>query len=94
MSRRFREVANSRMVVFGEDWKSATLEGLKGCERIVAITSPRQAAVGEEIVSALGERGAAVIALAKVHVPEEIVAEAMEEVRRVGADGIVTYGGG
>lgn len=65
-----------------------------GVARALVITTPGRAAAFAEALSALGERAAGVLALARLHVPAEVVREAVDEVRRLAPDGLVALGGG
>jgi maleylacetate reductase len=65
-----------------------------GLGRVLVLCSPEQAATGEAVADALGDRAAGVLAEARVHVPVEVAARARDRAAELGADGCVAVGGG
>ncbi len=62
--------------------------------RALVLTTPPQEKLGREILALLGRRGAGLFAGATMHTPVEVTERAMEQVRALGADGVVVVGGG
>jgi homogentisate 1,2-dioxygenase len=85
-------------VVFGAGTSNrlvAELDALSAPpRRLVVITSPGRRAEAASLASELGTRCAGVVAIAREHIPVEIVAEARAEAAKVEADAIVALGGG
>ena len=65
-----------------------------GYSRALVLTTPNQAATGQEIVSLLADKAAGLFDQALMHVPGETLDQAMAEVTRLGADCSVSIGGG
>ncbi|GGF10497.1 maleylacetate reductase [Aliidongia dinghuensis] len=65
-----------------------------GVARALILTTPPQEARGQEIARMLGNRGAGVFAGAVMHTPVAVTEQAVETLRRLGADGVVAFGGG
>jgi maleylacetate reductase len=66
-----------------------------GARRAVIVCSPRGREVAETVGAPLvGERTAAVLAIAQEQVPAELAARAIERCRHLGADALVAIGGG
>lgn len=65
-----------------------------GASRALVLSTPQQQTLAMDIAARLGSRAAGVFDGAVMHVPIEIVNEAREEARRVGADSYVAVGGG
>ena len=65
-----------------------------GVKRLLVLSTPEQAGQAEEIARHLGARVAGVYAKATMHTPVEITADAMRTVETLGADAVVSIGGG
>jgi maleylacetate reductase len=65
-----------------------------GGERALVLSTPRQQVLAQDIANRLGARCAGIFAGAVMHVPVEIAHAAREEADRLGADCVVTVGGG
>ena len=65
-----------------------------GLRRVMVITDAQAKAIAERIGDQLGPRLASVFSGVRQHVPEELAAAARPAAVDVGADGIVTVGGG
>ncbi len=92
----FDETRNGSQVSFGRNWADALLEHTRrlGLRRVAVLCSRGREPLAERACSLLGDRGIGVLPLARSHVPREIVDQACEELDGMGADGIVTIGGG
>jgi maleylacetate reductase len=62
--------------------------------RALVLTTPPQEKQGREILALLGARGAGLFPGATMHTPVEVSERASEQVRALGADGVVAVGGG
>src|SRR5476649_2181762 len=67
---------------------------LLGARRVLVLCTPGQGGKAEEIAQLLGGRCAGIHAKAVMHVPVEVVRSAVEDARRLDADGLVVFGGG
>lgn len=65
-----------------------------GLERVIVITDANAKAVADAIARDLGSRHATMLAEVRQHVPTELADAARRTAADVGADGIVTVGGG
>lgn len=65
-----------------------------GLSRVLVLCTPRQEALGHEVAAALGHRSVGVLAVARMHVPIELVTQARSVAASLGADGCVAVGGG
>ena len=65
-----------------------------GLERVVVLCSPGRKELGQLLADPLGCSCVGVIAKAEMHVPRDLVEETIDEVKRLGADGCVSIGGG
>ena len=65
-----------------------------GLSKLLVLSTPGQARLGEEAARRLGRRAVGLYPHAKMHVPVEIAEAARAEARRLGADGAVAIGGG
>jgi homogentisate 1,2-dioxygenase len=62
--------------------------------RVTVVCTPGRKTAGEELAARLGTRAAGVVAIARQHVPAEIVDEARRAVAKAGADAVLALGGG
>ena len=60
----------------------------------MVLTTPNQAALGQQVVAQLGPVAAGLFAGAAMHTPVDVTASALEAVRAAGVDGLVAIGGG
>lgn len=83
-------------VVFGAGALSQLPQEVEqlGLSRVLVLCAPGHAKVGQQLLNTLGPRGAGLCAEAEMHVPVEIAQRAVAQARALGADGLVTYGGG
>jgi len=96
MSLQFAYNALAYRVVFGAgclDELPREIERL-GAKRAIVLSTPEQAAQGEDVARRLGDRCAGVFPRAAMHVPIETARAAREEAKRLGADCAVAIGGG
>ncbi|CAG4913080.1 maleylacetate reductase [Paraburkholderia saeva] len=92
----FVHEAHATRIVFGAGSRQFLPRELdrSGMRRVLVLTTPEQAPLGEEIAGILGERSAGVLASAVMHVPASVARSATDAARRLGADGCVAAGGG
>jgi alcohol dehydrogenase class IV len=83
-------------VVFGAGAfeRLADEAGRLGLSRLLVLSTPGQATLGEDCMRRLGSRALALHAEAKMHVPVETAQAARAKARALGADGAVAIGGG
>lgn len=88
--------ANPARVIFGKGSRARVAEELDrlGISRAIVLSTPAQAALAGELAREIGERAAILYPGAAMHTPVEVTAAAMDAVRSVNADGIVSAGGG
>ena len=94
--RSFTHTALPMRVVFGPGSLARLPEEVAalGLTRVLVLCSPEQAATGQLVAAALGDRAAGVLAEARMHVPVEVAHRAQALAAELGADGCVAVGGG
>lgn len=65
-----------------------------GLGRLLVVSAPDRHGWAARVADLLGDRTAGVHPHARMHVPVAVAAAAVEQARRVGADGVVAVGGG
>lgn len=65
-----------------------------GIRRALVLTTPEQAALGEQVAALLGDRSVGVYSKAVMHVPADVARAALATVAQLGADGCIAVGGG
>jgi alcohol dehydrogenase class IV len=88
--------ANPARVIFGQGTRArvaAELDRL-GITRAIVLSTPAQAALAAEFARDIGERAAIVYPGAAMHTPVEVTNAAMDAVRSVNCNGILSAGGG
>jgi maleylacetate reductase len=96
MTRSFSYTALPMRVVFGAGSLAglpAEIESL-GFGRVLVLCGPRQEAIGKQVFASLGDRAVGVLPEARMHVPAEVAARAVEVASSLGADSCVAVGGG
>lgn len=92
----FIYTANPGRVLFG----TGTLDKLgdeimaAGMTRVLLLSTPHQAAQVRELSDRLGDLSAGIFAEARMHTPAEVTEQALKSLKSLGADGIVSVGGG
>lgn len=88
--------ALSQRVVFGSGTIAQVGDEVARMElsRALVLTTPQQEETGREMVGALGSRAAGLFAGAAMHTPVEVTEKALEKVETLGADCVVSIGGG
>ncbi|HTA40820.1 MAG TPA: maleylacetate reductase [Bryobacteraceae bacterium] len=88
--------ANPARVVFGAGSRARIPEELDrlGITRAIILSTPAQAALAGELAREIGQRAAILYPGAAMHTPVEVTQAAMNAVRSVSADGILSAGGG
>lgn len=90
--------STAQRIVLGEGAIDRVPELVKeaGGRRVLLVTTPgrRASEAGEALVKRLGRSLAGTFDGARMHVPTPVVQEAVEYASRIGADSIVSFGGG
>lgn len=84
-------------VVFGAGASREELAGevdRLGMERILLVATERERPLAEEIAGPLGDRVVGIFTGVRPHVPVEVAEAAREAARRLGADSLLSVGGG
>lgn len=83
-------------VIFGSGTLTRLPEEIErlGLKRVIVLATPQQREDAEGTARAIGARAAGVFAEATMHTPVEVTERALEQVRSIGADGLVAVGGG
>jgi homogentisate 1,2-dioxygenase len=92
----FATMRGETRVIFGEGASeriSQEIEAL-GAQRVAVVSTPGRKDAAGALAAKLGKRAAGVIAVAREHVPSEVVAEARAELERLNADLALALGGG
>lgn len=92
----FDETRNGSQVSFGRAWTDALLEHVRrlGLRRVAVISTQGRKDLAERAVAMLSDRGVGSLPIAVPHTPRETVDEAATTLDAMGADGVVTIGGG
>lgn len=92
----FEETRNASQISFGRAWPDAMLEHVRrlGLRRVAVLCTPGRYDLAARAVALLSDRGVGLLPSACSHTPREIVDEATAALDDMGADGIVTMGGG
>lgn len=96
MSSSFVYTQRERKLVFGRGTRHDLAKYLDelGAKKVFVISDPNGAEVIASIVGPLSGRVVRIWTDVRQHVPEELAAAARDEVTRVGADSVVSFGGG
>lgn len=96
MSLSFAFAGSPAQIVFGNGALSRTTEWVEtlGCRRALVLCTPQQRADGETLARELGSRAAGVFAGAVMHTPVEVTETAVARATELGADCVVSLGGG
>ncbi|MDJ0919857.1 MAG: maleylacetate reductase [Henriciella sp.] len=83
-------------VVFGSGTVEKIGEELEalGINKALVLSTPPQAKQAQAIVDRLGDKAAGLFSNATMHTPTHITEQALAEFNRLGADGVVSIGGG
>ena len=65
-----------------------------GAARVLVLTTPQQSDLGHELAAQLGHRAAGMFCRAAMHTPVEVSAEAQRHLEGIGADTVLSAGGG
>ena len=65
-----------------------------GAKKVLVVCTPGRKEAAARVAALLGGRGVGVLAIAREHVPVEVVTEARREVERTNADAVLAFGGG
>ncbi len=92
----YDETRNGSQVSFGRAWPDAMLDHVRrlGLRRVAVICTPGRYELAERAVALLADRAVGMVPVARSHTPRESVDEAARGLDAMGADGIVTIGGG
>lgn len=93
---RFALTLEALRLRFGAPAAPAVAEELAalGLSRAVVLASPGHAGAAEAFAREVGPRVVGVVARARMHTPVEVTEAALAEVRALGADGLIGFGGG
>ena len=98
MARRWTHTANAQQLLFGAGSVRQLRDLLRtlGLRRVLLITTAGRAASddGDKVRKALGPALASELAEIESHVPAPVVQRAVQQARRDGIDGVVSFGGG
>jgi maleylacetate reductase len=88
--------ANPSRVIFGSGARSKAAEELDrlGISRAIVLSTPPQAGLAAEFARDIGGRAAIVYPGAAMHTPVDVTESALDAVRAVDANGVVSVGGG
>ena len=83
-------------VIFGFATLAQTADEIRalGCSRALVLTTPQQRDAGERLVAQLGDLAVGLYDNATMHTPVDVTRDALEVVKRSGADCVVALGGG
>ncbi|MCA9706309.1 MAG: iron-containing alcohol dehydrogenase [Myxococcales bacterium] len=92
----FDETRNGSQVSFGRAWTDALLEHVRrlGLRRVAVVCSERREDLAQHAVNMLSDRGVGVLPIVGPRVTRDAVDEASTLLDALGADGLVTIGGG
>ena len=87
---------NPGRVIFGSGTVSRLGDEAErlGVKRLLVLSTPEQVGQAEDIARHLGARVAGVYSRATMHTPVEVTSDAMSVVEKLGADAVVSIGGG
>jgi len=96
MSRMFTMHRGMTRVVFAEGACERVVQDIEhlGSNRVLVVSTPGRKSAAEAVARRLGDRSAGALAIARQHVPVEVVAEARRELEKSRADAVLAYGGG
>jgi maleylacetate reductase len=96
MTASFVYIQRERKLVFGRGKRHDLAKYLDelGARRVFVISDPNGADVVADIVAPLADKVLQVWTDVRQHVPEDLAAAARDQVTRVGADSVVSFGGG
>lgn len=88
--------SNPGRIVFGQGRIDTLAEEVArlGVKRVLAVSTPGQAAMAERVAGLIGPNCVAIFAGATMHTPVEITEQAMALVTQEAIDGVVAIGGG
>lgn len=83
-------------VIFGSGTVSKLVEETKalGITRALVLTTPSQRDIGQDIAEKLGSLSAGIYSNATMHTPVSVTEDALNIFKELGADGIISIGGG
>lgn len=96
MSRLFTYQGSAAHIVFGEGRSQAAGEWVEklGCKRALVLSTPHQKADAEALAATLGPLAVGTFPGAVMHTPVDVTEAAMKVVADLGADCVVSLGGG
>jgi maleylacetate reductase len=96
MVKRFAYSGSPAHIVFGRGERASIGDWIDrmGCRRALVLTTPGQAEDGVRLADELGHRAVGVFAEAAMHTPVDVTGKAMAKVAEIGADCVVSLGGG
>lgn len=96
MSLSFSFAGSAAQIVFGNGTRKRLGQWIEkiGCARALVLSTPQQAADAESVAAQLGPLAAGVFAGAVMHTPVDVTETAVAKAKEVGADCLVSLGGG
>ncbi|SEH26558.1 maleylacetate reductase [Rhizobium sp. NFR12] len=87
---------NPARVIFGRGTISRLAEEAErlSADRVLVLSTPEQADQAQGIAEVLGSRFAGLYSKAQMHTPVDVTADALREVERLGANAVLSIGGG
>jgi len=87
---------NPARVIFGRGTISRLADEAErlSADRVLVLSTPEQAEQAQGIAEVLGSRFAGLYAKAQMHTPVDVTADALREVERLGANAVLSIGGG
>jgi maleylacetate reductase len=94
--REFTYAGLPSQVVFGFGTRECLPDEVRslGAKRALVLSTPVQAETAQALLAALGTSGAGIYAKATMHTPVHVTEDAVEHARALGADCLVSVGGG
>ncbi len=65
-----------------------------GMSKALVLTTPQQKELGQELLDMLGPQSVGLFGNATMHTPVDVTNDALKKYRRLGADGVISIGGG
>jgi maleylacetate reductase len=96
MSHNFTFQGSSSHIVFGEGRAETVRDWVEklGCSRALVLSTPHQKVDAEALAARIGNRAAGVFSGAVMHTPVDVTEMAMMVVKDLGADCVISLGGG
>ncbi|APZ51327.1 maleylacetate reductase [Salipiger abyssi] len=92
----FTYTANPGRILFGFGTLDKLADEIRnaGMTRVLLLSTPQQAEQVGAVAKSLGDLSAGIFSDARMHTPAEVTEQALKSLKSLGADGIVSLGGG